>query len=117
MLDKDIYNRWISMSKKTLESAYGDYERGDYNWCCFKCHQAAKYALKALLQGVCKEAHGHSLLRLLSKIFNEFSLSREEDIYQACVTLDKYYILTRYVDAWVKVFLTSTTQNRIVNKQ
>ena len=36
MLDEAEYTRWINSSRKTLNSALGDLERGDYNWACFK---------------------------------------------------------------------------------
>ena len=37
---------------RTLESAKHDADHGDYNWACFKAHQAAGKALKALLWAV-----------------------------------------------------------------
>jgi len=31
MLDKEEYVRWMESAKRTLKSAKGDLERGDYN--------------------------------------------------------------------------------------
>jgi len=51
MLDEGEYSRWIGSAHKTLESAQRDYEDGDYNWACFKAHQVAEKALKAIYGG------------------------------------------------------------------
>ncbi len=51
MLDWDEYRRWLDQAKATLRSIKADLEFGGYNWACFKAHQTAKYALKALLSG------------------------------------------------------------------
>jgi len=50
-LDVSEYERWTRSAVRTLESAERDAEHGDYNWACFKAHQAAEKALKALLWG------------------------------------------------------------------
>lgn len=100
MLDEAEYTRWINSSRRTLNSAMGDLSRGDYNWACFKAQQAAELAIKALLHGLGLPAYGHSLSRLLTGIPK--SLEVKEGIVQAAKTLDKYYVPTRYPNAWVE---------------
>ena len=51
MLDEAVYSRWISMARRTLESARGDLERGDYNWACFKAQQSAEFSLRRFTMG------------------------------------------------------------------
>jgi hypothetical protein len=51
-LDEGEFERWMRSALRTLESARRDLDGGDYNWACFKSHQAAGKALKALLWGV-----------------------------------------------------------------
>jgi len=85
-------------SKKTLESARGDLNRGDYNWACFKAQQAAEFAVKALLHGLGEPSYGHSISRLLKKAPKGVSVPG--DVMQAAITLDKYYVPTRYPNAW-----------------
>ncbi len=97
-MDVEEFNRWISMSKRTLESARGDEERGDYNWACFKAHQASEFALKALLYGIGKPTRGHSITHLLNELNNIIQVSG--DIMDLGRFLDKFYVPTRYVDAW-----------------
>ena len=100
MLDEDEYARWIRSSKGTLRSAKGDLDRGDYNWACFKAQQAAEFAVKALLHGLGLHAYGHSVSRLLTKLPKDLVV--RENLIQAAKTLDKYYVPTRYPNAWTE---------------
>ena len=60
-LDEGEFERWKRSALRTLESARRDLDGGDYNWACFKSHQAAEKALKALLWGVGRPRSGHAL--------------------------------------------------------
>ena len=99
MLDEAEYARWIKSSKGTLSSARDDLKRGNYNWACFKAQQAAELAVKSLLHGLGLPAHGHSVSGLLTKAPGELG-SRE--VIQQAKTLDKYYVPTRYPNAWAE---------------
>lgn len=67
-MDVDEYRRWLDMAERTVKPAVRDAEGGDYNWACFKAHQAAEFALKALLYGIGRPVRGHSATRLLREI-------------------------------------------------
>ena len=97
-MDEGEFRRWIEMAERTVRSAVRDMEAGDYNWACFKAHQAAEFAAKALLYGLGKPARGCSVLRLLREA-SAFVEVGEEVLVDAAL-LDKFYIPTRYVDAW-----------------
>lgn len=99
MLDESEYKRWFETAKRNLESSRGDLERGDYNWACFKAQQAAEMAVKALLHGLGMPAYGHSISKLLEQLRDK-GFSVDEDLMQAAKTLDKYYVPTRYPNAW-----------------
>ncbi len=101
MLDESEYLRWLASAKRTLESAQGDLSRGDYNWACFKAQQAAEMAVKALLHGLGLPAYGHSVSRLLINLGSK-GLQVSNDIINLAKSLDKYYIPTRYPNAWVE---------------
>jgi HEPN domain-containing protein len=101
-LDTSEYDRWLRSAYKTIDSARRDHESGFYNWACFKSHQAAEKAIKALLWGVGKPRAGHSLTYLLEHLERELDIEAPINIEQACIALDKYYIPTRYPDAWVE---------------
>lgn len=99
LLDEKEYSRWMNFAKKTLQSAIGDLERGDYNWACFKAQQAAETAVKALLHGLGLPTYGHSISKLLMLIVSK-KIDVPENIMYYAKTLDKYYIPTRYPNAW-----------------
>ena len=99
MIDVREFERWMRTAQANLRSAKGDLERGDYNWACFKAQQAAEMAVKALLYGIGRPAHGHSVSKLLQRIAEEgFDVPNE--VMAAAKALDKCYIPTRYPNAW-----------------
>jgi len=95
-LDRDEYERWMRQAEHTLESAKRDLAEGDYDWASFKAHQAAEYALKALLRGLGRLALGHSVSRLLSE------LNASEELISYGKKLDRHYLATRYPNQWVE---------------
>jgi HEPN domain-containing protein len=101
-LDVSEYERWMKSAIRTLKSAEHDVEHGDYNWACFKAHQAAERALKALLWGVGVPRTGHSLTHLLNYIAQELGLRAPDDVRESCLVLDKHYVPTRYPNAWAE---------------
>ena len=101
-LDVSEYERWMKSAIRTLESAERDAGHGDYNWACFKAHQAAEKALKALSWGAGAPRAGHSLTYLINYIAQELGLKAPEDVKEACLVLDKYYVPTRYPNAWTE---------------
>ncbi len=102
-MDIEEFSRWFESSVKTLRSAERDISAGDFNWACFKAHQAVEKALKALLWGVGKPAFGHSLIKLAEKVF-EINGLKVEWVADSCMRLDKYYTTTRYPDVWESGF-------------
>ncbi|MEM2021859.1 MAG: HEPN domain-containing protein [Zestosphaera sp.] len=91
--------RWVKSALRTLESARVDHAHGFYSWACFKAHQVAEKALKALLWGLGSPRVGHSLLTLLSELGGVLG-EIPEGVRESCVRLNKYYIPTRYPDVW-----------------
>jgi HEPN domain-containing protein len=100
MLDDAEYLRWIKSSRGAVNSAKGDLERGDYNWACFKAQQSAEFAVKAVLHGLGLPVYGHSVSALLTKAPKDLQVN--EKIMQEAKTLDKYYVPTRYPNAWAE---------------
>lgn len=97
-MDVAEFKRWMTMAERTLESALRDMESGDYNWACFKAHQAGEFAVKAVLYGIGKPTRGHAITRLLRELAAFVPV--EEDVFEDAALLDKFYVPTRYVDAW-----------------
>jgi len=100
MFDENEYSRWIKSAYKTIQSAYNDLRNSDYNWSCFKAHQAAEKAIKSILWGVGKPRTSHSLVHLIRYLAEELHASVPEEVNEACIILSKFYTITRYPDAW-----------------
>lgn len=99
MLDMDEYRRWLSQADYTYGSAIKDYNGGDYSWCCFKCQQAAEYALKAVLKACGISVSGHSLLKLITEMGDrDFEIS--DEMFIMARELDRHYIPARYPDVY-----------------
>ncbi|WP_337860609.1 HEPN domain-containing protein [Ferroplasma sp.] len=92
--DTEEFNRWMANAKFTLKSAINDKDSEFYNWACFKAQQSAEYAVKAYLRGTGVNAFGHSISLLLK------NANFDDDTINIAKTIDKFYIPTRYTDAW-----------------
>ncbi len=98
MIDVSEFERWFNQAVHTYDSAKRDHKDTDFDWACFKCQQAAEFALKAFLRGVGKLGIGHSLLKLTKEIE---ALDMDVDEIRKCsLTLEKFYIPTRYPDGY-----------------
>ena len=95
-LDREEFNRWMQNAKYTVKSADNDKASGFYNWACFKAQQAAEYAIKAYLRDTGKDSFGHSVSLLLKKV------NFDDKIINTAKLIDRYYIPTRYTDAWAE---------------
>ncbi|NVM53286.1 MAG: HEPN domain-containing protein [Candidatus Helarchaeota archaeon] len=97
MFDDDEYVRWMREAENTLKSAITDKENEFYNWCCFKCQQAAEFGLKAFLYGIGSTPFGHSLIKLADTL--ESQDIDVSSILTICRRLDLFYIPSRYPNA------------------
>lgn len=85
---------WLAHAQEDLLSAKVMLDAGRYTWCAFICQQALEKLLKA---GYVKRKkrippHIHKLERLLELL----SLQPPEDLLEALILVDKYYIVARY---------------------
>ena len=91
LLDEEEYLRWVEMARRPLRSVERDLLG------MFQGSQAAEYAVMGLLHGLGMRAHDHSISALLAKLPKEFGVV---DIMDGAKLLDKYYVPTRYPNAW-----------------
>jgi len=89
---------WMEQAHEDLSAARDMFSTHHYAWCCFLCHQAAEKALKAVLEHLRNPTSGHNLLKLLSVI--QEILEVPDDVRRACTVLNRYYIPTRYPNAF-----------------
>jgi HEPN domain-containing protein len=92
------FRAWYDQAERTLNSAKNDQLKEDHNWACFKAQQSAEFAMKAVLHGSGIPAFGHSVKILAETVATLSSPPRFD--YECLTTLDKYYIPTRYADAF-----------------
>ena len=71
---------------------------GHWSWCCFTCQQAAEKALKAICEHFRTPQRGHNLNVLIQAI--EAHTNVPNDVQMACARLNRYYIPTRYPNAF-----------------
>ncbi|MFN3928786.1 MAG: HEPN domain-containing protein [Thermoflexus sp.] len=71
---------------------------GHWAWCCFTCQQAAEKALKALGEHFHHPLFGHNLNILLSALAAYVEIP--PTIREACARLNRFYIPTRYPNAF-----------------
>lgn len=89
---------WLEQARGEFKAARDLYSTGNHAWCCFACQQAAEKALKALLEHFGTPAVGHNLLALIAEV--EKHVEVPDDVKRACRILNRYYISTRYPNAF-----------------
>jgi len=85
-------------ARAEFEAARDLYDTGHWSWCCFTCQQAAEKALKAVCEHFRTPQRGHNLNALLQAI--EAHTNVPGDVQMACARLNRYYIPTRYPNAF-----------------
>jgi len=89
---------WLREAEAELQVARDLLEHGHWSWCCFTCQQAAEKALKALGEHFRQDLFGHNLNLLLQGL--QTFVSIPDEVRQACARLNRYYIPTRYPNAF-----------------
>ncbi|AFZ44469.1 HEPN domain protein [Halothece sp. PCC 7418] len=94
------WNRYLKQAKHTLASARRDCTAEDFDWACFKAHQAGELILKGWLRSTDHFVTGHSIVNLLEQLKPEIEVP---PTLQKCAReLDKVYIPSRYPDAYIE---------------
>lgn len=89
---------WMREAEAELQAARDLLTHGHWSWCCFTCQQAAEKALKAVGEHFRQHPHGNNLNLLLRAL--QPYIAAPEEIQQACARLNRYYIPTRYPNAF-----------------
>jgi HEPN domain-containing protein len=89
---------WLREAEAELRAARDLLASGHWAWCCFTCHQAAEKALKAVGEHFRARPMGHNLNLLLQHL--ETFVAIPDEVRYACGRLNRYYIPTRYPDAF-----------------
>ena len=92
------YKDWFKQAMSNLKHSEKSTKMGDYDWACFSAQQAAEKAVKAVYQKINKDVWGHSVTEMLDGLKGIFEVS--ENLENSAKKLDKFYILTRYVNGF-----------------
>jgi len=90
---------WLKQADAALSQAQDSKEDGHYWASCFFAHQAAEYAVRALLESLGVEARGHSVSSLLDKA-RELGVEITEEIRKKALSLDRHHLQSRYVNTF-----------------
>ena len=112
---KKFITFWLDKSAEDLATAKSLLENNQFNWCAFICQQALEKCLKA---GYIKQIRAtppyiHKLERLVSVL----SLEPPEEILNAIIEIDKYYIVTRYPTYKEEININDVTSAKLIYKK
>ena len=98
MRNKEPADKWFVFANDDLKIINDIIKAGVYHLACFHAQQSAEKSLKGFIifyKGELKKTH--SLIELLNEAVK---LNKDCDRFREyCLTLDRYYIPTRYPDA------------------
>jgi len=89
---------WLGEANAELRAARDLLACEHWSWCCFTSQQAAEKALKALCEHFRNPQFGHNLNLLREAL--EAHIVIPESVRAACTRLNRYYIPTRYPNAF-----------------
>lgn len=89
---------WLGEANAELRAAHDLLRGGHWSWACFTSQQAAEKALKALGEHFRNPQFGHNLNLLRQAL--EVHMVVPESVRMACARLNRYYIPTRYPNAF-----------------
>jgi len=93
------YLDWLDEAADDYEAARLLYAAGKYSKACFFSHQACEKAVKALMiRRLGRYDPVHSVAELLRRL--RPAVSVPEDLVRKGELLDRYYVPTRYPNAW-----------------
>lgn len=99
MPHKPLADKWLAFAGDDLRIIQTVIKEGVYHLACFHAQQSAEKSLKGFIifyKGSIEKTH--SLVELLNEAIR---INRElERFRDYCLILDRYYILTRYPDAF-----------------
>ena len=89
---------WLNEARAELRAGHALLTGQHWSWCCFTCQQAAAKALKAVCEHFRAPQFGPNMNLLLQAV--ETFVAVTESLRMACTRLNRYYIPTRYPDAF-----------------
>jgi HEPN domain-containing protein len=85
---------WLRQAEKDILHAKESIKIEHFEWSVLAAQQGAEKAVKALFYEIGADPWGHSLLKFLKTLPDEFEV--EEELIIAAKNLDKHYVTSRY---------------------
>jgi len=89
---------WLNEAFAEQRAARDLFQGKHWSWCCFTCQQATEKVLKAMCEYYRIPQYGHNLNQLLQTVGTRREI--QVSVQAACARLNRYYIPTRYPDAF-----------------
>ena len=89
---------WLKQSEAEFKAATDLLNTNNFAWCCFTAQQSAEKSIKAILNHLQSDTLGHNLNTLIQEV--EQHLQVDQAVINACIRLNRFYIPTRYPDAF-----------------
>ncbi len=93
-------NDWLTQADAFLMDAERNHQNQSYYLSCFLSQQAAEFALKSFCEFLKIRCWGHELVQIISNLISLRKVVFPDNIKNYCAILTKYYIGTRYPDAF-----------------
>jgi HEPN domain-containing protein len=85
---------WLRQAERDIVHAKESIKIEHFEWSVLAAQQGAEKAIKALFYEIGADPWGHSLLKFLKNLPNEFEIA--EELIIAAKNLDKHYVTSRY---------------------
>ena len=89
---------WLKQSEAEFKAATDLLNTNNFAWCCFTAQQSAEKSIKAILNHLQSDTLGHNLNTLIQEVEQHRQVNQA--VINACIRLNRFYIPTRYPDAF-----------------
>nr|MDO8087171.1 HEPN domain-containing protein [Candidatus Sigynarchaeum springense]MDO8118926.1 HEPN domain-containing protein [Candidatus Sigynarchaeota archaeon] len=109
---------WLIQASAFLGDAERSHQGQSYYLSCFLSQQAAEFALKSFCEFLKVRCWGHELLQIVTALEKIKKVLIPDNIKDCCAILTKFYIGTRYPDAYTtgtpaKLFTKTESEHAI----
>ncbi len=89
---------WLKQSEAEFKAATDLLNTNNFAWCCFTAQQSAEKSIKAILNHLQSDTLGRNLNTLIQEVEQHRQVNQA--VINACIRLNRFYIPTRYPDAF-----------------
>jgi len=111
---------WLKQAKKDILHSKESLKIEHFEWSVLAAQQAAEKAIKAVYFQIGGDPWGHSILKFLKKLPENFAVN--DELINAAKFLDKHYITSRYPNGFASgapedYFIKKDAEEAIINAE